>query len=254
MKPVITAREILPGTKVGLVALVSDDTMKSLKIPESYYTSVFEANDDHSVEINVPFVDGHLTTLLREIKYGAIFTTSDGLYRAVGVITKQYKKENFYIYHFELTSKIERYQRRSFYRLNVLLPLYFITLDDRAADIKSMQEVRGILEPDLEKYPSFVRVVGQGNILDISGGGIKFNTEQNLRNAKYVFVEFHLESEHLNEDVELIGEVRGSYKNDYTVFNTYRVQFHFKDSKFQEKIVQYIFDKERLLRKKEQGS
>lgn len=250
MKTVITSTELLPGTKVGLEALVSDEVMKNLKLQKTYYSEVYDVNDDHSVEIFVPYVEGKLTALLQKVRYGVIFTTKDGLYRGIGELSEYYKKENFYIYHLEIVSKLERYQRREFYRLNVLLPLFFISLDGRAKNIKSMNELRSILTPDPEHYPDFHRVMGQGSTDDISGGGIKFHTEKKIEGSKYLLLKFKLESEHLNEELEIIGEIVGAYKNENSVFYTYRIKFHFKDSRFQEKIVQYIFDKERLLRKK----
>jgi c-di-GMP-binding flagellar brake protein YcgR len=252
MKTVISSTELIPGTKVGLEALVSDAAKEKLKLQKAYYSEVYDVNDDHSVEIFVPYVDGKLTALLQKVKYGVIFTTKDGLYRGIGEVSEHYKKENFYIYHLELQTKLERYQRREFYRLNVLLPLYFITLDDRAATLDSMKDLRTILTPDKEHFPDFVRTMGNGSTDDISGGGIKFHTEKEIPKAKYILLKFRLESEHLNEEIEIIGEIVGSYKNENSVFYTYRIKFHFKDSKFQEKIVQYIFDKERLLRKKAQ--
>lgn len=249
MKTVILSTELLPGTKVGLRALVSETLMKNLNLQKVYYSEVYDVYDDHSVEIYVPYVDGKLTELLTKARYGVIFTTKDGLYRGIGVLSDRYKKENFYIYHFEIVSKLERYQRREFYRLNVLLPLFFISLDDRAEKLDSMQNIRTILTPDMEHFPDFKRVMGQGSTDDISGGGIKFHTEKNLAGVKYLLIKFKLDSEHLNEEIEIIGEIVGSYKNENSVFYTYRIKFHFKDSRFQEKIVQYIFDKERLLRK-----
>ena len=89
--------------------------------------------------------------------------------------------------------------------------------------------------------------------VDISGGGVRFISDTRMQDANYLFLIFPMELNGQKQMVELMAKVIAlNFNPDLGTF-TYRMKFVYKDTKMQEKIVRFIFEEERRIRKKELG-
>jgi len=243
-------KELVPGLKVEIRILQEANRERSgLGTAHTYITTVFDTSDDGTLILNMPFDEGRLVPLPTDVRYEFVFATTKGLLKAEGTITQRFKKDNFYLLKVDFSSDIEKFQRREYYRLNCLIPMMYITLDQEAGALTSVSDIHDLLQSDITRE----RIMGRGTIVDISGGGIRFTTSKDLGDVAYLMLQFSLNLDGKKEQIEIIGQVVSSHKVEESGTSTYRVKILFKDSKCQEKIIRFIFEEERRQRKREQG-
>ncbi len=244
-------QSILPGMRVEIRTVQEAERAKKTgEEAPMYVSSVYNVTGNDTVELDMPLVKGnYILFSMENIRYELLFFGEKGLFRGVATIENRYRHGKFPVYLFKLAEPIERWQRREFYRLDCYIPLLYVTLSDEAGDIESMKELHGLLQ----ETPAQKRVMGKGTILDISGGGIRFVTTQNLKDVHYLLLRFPIENPKGKEFIEVIGRIKGTSLVEGTDNTTYRIQILFKDSDAQERIVHYIFEEERRIRQKERG-
>ena len=91
-----------------------------------------------------------------------------------------------------------------------------------------------------------------GRIVDLSGGGIRFRTDQKLRENQYVLFEIHLQNENLDKQYYIIGTIISCIKTEKTPETPYeaRAKFLITDSSVREEIIRFIFEEERKARQR----
>lgn len=213
-----------------------------------FYSTLYDINSDNTLELNMPSEAGRLQILPKNIRYEFIFTMDQGIYKADGTITEHLKKGSVYLLKVELTSKLEKIQRREYFRIACLLPMTFVAVDEKAISFHSIKEVKD----NLESTNDF-KVRGMGSILDISGGGARFVSSNSLSEIKYILMQFEMEMEEGRQRVETIVRLVSSAKMPDDNKYIHRGQFYFKDEKTKEHVIRFIFEEERRIRKKEQG-
>lgn len=212
---------------------------------DTYRSDVFDVVSDTEFEMQVPIMQGKVVMLPENIRYEVIFYTKGGLFRGIGRVTARYKKDKFPLYKIEILKDLEKFQRREFFRFACSIPVSFSVLEEEDAELDTMEE---ILSQKEDKAVQNVR--GLGTILDISGGGIRFSSTMDLSDYHFLLLRFSLESESSVDNFELIAMVVGTeYSEDADKYIN-RVRILFKNSDYQEKIVRYIFEEERRIRRK----
>ena len=171
------------------------------------------------------------------------------LRRAHGTVTDHIKKEHFFLLKVELTSELERFQRREYYRVTCMVPMIFMELTETAAMAETIEEVKKIIKTRNE-----MTVRGIGTILDISGGGARFTSSNSLQDIKFLLMEFHLPRKNKEEQLEIdvVAKIIESSRTEARDKYMHRVKFYFKDSRLKEQLIGYVFEEERRIRKKEQ--
>ena len=240
--------ELLPGCKVDIriIQLMEKDEIDAAQ--GIYYTSIFDVTKD-GIELQMPMVGGRLQLLPKNIRYEFIFSTSTGLYKAQGTVRDHIKKQHFYLLKIELTSPLEKFQRREYYRITCMVPMIFMGVTEDAAMEDTIDAVREKMTAGNE-----MTVRGIGTILDISGGGARFTSSNSLANVKYLLLEFQLPQENKKGplDINVVAKVIESKQADTRDKYTHRVKFYFKDPRMKEQLIGYVFQEERRIRKKEQ--
>ena len=93
-----------------------------------------------------------------------------------------------------------------------------------------------------------------GVVVDISGGGIRFVTHEEIPNQDEILVVLALHSEKIDETFYILSEIVDGYQTKgITAKYVNRAKFIFDDLNEREKIVRYVFEMERYMRKKENG-
>lgn len=244
--------DILPGTKVELKILQDVRRLENGEDIEVtvYHSNVFDILDSNTIELYVPYEGGRLITIPLEVQYEVIFLMEGSIFKAEGLLVERFKQDNFYLMKMRFESiLLSKFQRREHYRLECNMPLIYSSLEDEVADIATMAEVKKMLRSAV----GTMRVRGYGTILDISGGGIRFSSKANLSECKYMMFSFNIINDGESVKVEVIGKIiRSTYMEDAAIYSN-SVKFFFKDTKFQDQIIRYIFEEERRIRQKNQG-
>lgn len=239
-------KEIIPGSKVDLRLLQEVNRNEGGANVGTYMSSVFDLDENDNFILHMPTQGGKIILLPLNVRYEFVFTTSNGLYKAEGIVTERFKKDNFYLMKSEITSDIVKFQRREFYRMECSIPLLFLSLEDEEGEAEKMSDVKEMIKDATRP----VAIRGLGTILDISGGGIRFISEKDLEGINYLFLHFEVVINNKKTNLETVAKIIGKEYNPDTRKYSYRMKFLFKDSKIQERIIRFIFEEERRNRHK----
>ncbi len=214
-----------PGDKVWLEVLAGNY--------KGSYPSVVEGVNRDAIVVGHPFIKSALLPLAHGTKVRVTFKGRGALYTFESRV-KGRGSEGVFVLYLELPEKIDRIQRRRFVRLEVILPFYY----------KKDSE---------ERYKS-------GMIKDISGSGVRAVVDRsvNVGDTLQLFIDLYGKS-NPNKVVDVSGViavravvVRQVINPDFNDKRKKEVGMEFVEmsEKDRQKIVRFIFEKERLSRQK----
>lgn len=208
-----------------------------------YYSTVHDIMSEDTMEIVMPMEQTKLILLPVDSEYNLLIYGATGPYQCFARVIDRYKTNNVYILVMELTSNLRKYQRREYYRFSCVLEMCARNLEEEEVHAVE-QKMPYVLQPGLPLKRSV--------IVDISGGGLRFISEQMYEPESLIYCSYHLVTDGKRKQYEVIGKVLavkelgnrpGSYEH--------RVQYYNLDAKIREKIIKFIFEEERKERKKE---
>ena len=150
----------------------------------------------------------------------------------------------------ELKTQLERYQRREYYRYNCTLDVDFFVLKEENKTMESAEVImQDLLNTDFNEERC------KGVVVDLSGGGMKFRSEVQLKPEDQILVILRLINARMDKQYQIIGEVIActEVRNEKIRLYESRVKFSIKDNKIREEIIRYIFEEERRNRQKVNG-
>lgn len=237
------------GTKVDIYAVAEKE--RSARTGETvtvYKSQVYDIFEDEQLELLMPTEGGKLLLLSLGLRYEFVFYTKSGLYRAIGYVKERYKTDNRYLVRVELHTPLSKFQRRQFYRLKCIIDMRYCSITKEQASYGRMEDLMDELRQE-----NYYERLEAAQIVDISGGGVRFMSEQENRENDYVLMRLSLDDGREEKKYDLIGHVVGcsqaeNSRRDHIKYES-RVEFIWKDTKIQEEIIRYIFEKERKSRK-----
>lgn len=230
---------ITEGDKIDLQAVVRGNADNSEQ--KTYYSSVYEILSEDRMEIMMPIENTKLILLPVDTEYDMIFYGQTGLYQCFARIIDRYKSNNVYILVVELTSNLRKYQRRDYYRYSCALEMGARNLEEQ--ELQTVDE-KGPLE--LQPGLPLKRSV----IVDISGGGLRFMSEQRYEPGSLVYCSYYLLKGGRKKKYEIVGKVLAArpLENKPGTYE-HRVEYYNLDVNVREEIIKYIFEEERKSRK-----
>lgn len=242
---------IRPGDKIDiqLVQQVANADKTGADV-ETYKSQVLDILDNGNLEISMPTDSGKLILLSLGIRYEFSFYSGGGIYRSIGRVAERYKRDNLYMLVIELKTPLERYQRRAFYRYNCTMNFGYFILDEEHLKMESTDEILSDLM-DID----FKEKRHSGVVVDISGGGMKFRGQDELKAEEQILAMLRLTSIKTDRQFQIRGRVIECRKVEKAKDLLYesRVQFMIDDKRIQEEIIRFIFEEERRIRQKENG-
>lgn len=205
-----------------------------------YASKVYDVLEDEQLKIAMPMVEGRVLPLPLHSRYDACFYSSGGLYLAKVVVTDRYKEDGLYILEIELTSELKKFQRRQYYRLEHTMDIEYKCVTE--------EEMMDVIENDTALELSSLYGMSTGIMLDLSGGGIRFTTKEQLEKDSALIINLNIGIA-VEEICRLAATVISSSKLDnreHMYVN--RVEFRNMKDTTREKIIKYIFDMERKMR------
>lgn len=208
-----------------------------------YYSNIYDIMSEDSMEIAMPMENTKLILLPVDSEYEVVFYGSNGLYECNARIVDRYKSNNVYLLVLELISNLKKYQRREYYRFSCALEMSLRRLEEE--ELQTL-ESQGIFE--LQSDLPAERAM----IADISGGGLRFLSRQCFEADTYLYCSYYLAHGEEQRKYEIVTKVLSVKKLENRP-DTYehRVQYYRMDENVRENIIKYIFEEERISRKKE---
>ena len=209
------------GEKVEII--LERDLLEDVK----GFSMVQDFTDTGELVVSLPVYGGKPILLQRQAIIKVFFYKEEGCYSFDGQVIERFKRENAELVSISQTSSIRRIQRREFYRLKIVLPVKFIVLDDES------EEEAPIIE---------------GCCTDISGSGLRLNTDHKLDIGDMIECNFQLDNEN---DIKIIGKVvRFGIADKLTYKYDLGISFPKIFEGVRDTIIKFIFEKQRELRKK----
>lgn len=237
-----------PGNKIDirLIQQVVEQTDGEAKNAKIYKSQILDIKPNEDIEVLMPTEGGRLMLLPLNVRFEFVFYGGGGMYRATGIIVERYKKENIYMLLIRLKSSLERFQRREYYRLPMVIEVDYYDLTEEEAKMNSGDAIFVRLSEGEE--------VGSREhtckMVDISGGGVRLNVPEPLEAGRYIMLALRLVNDKLNKMYYLVGQVIESIPVTAAKERHYesRVKFLLKDDKVREEIIQFIFEEDRKAR------
>lgn len=241
---------ITPGNKIDIKLLHEQNQEENGgDIAKIYQSAVSDVFSDTELEILMPTNGGRMILFQMNQECSFVFFTKGGMYRCEAEVIQRYRKENLYLLRIRIQSKLERFQRREFFRIEYISSMKYYEISDETAKLQTTEE----LFEEIQK-PEYMDHEKEGIIQNISGGGIRFMSEYMLEKDQNILMMLRLTNEYTDETFYLAGKVVSSEKHlERNGAYIHRLKFLFRDTRDREKIVRFVFEEERRIRRKEIG-
>lgn len=227
--------------------------------PRLYNSQLLDIKNEDQLSIAVPIEGGRIIPLEIGGRYELSFITSTGIYKCKAEISNRCKQGNLYFLVMGILSELRKDQRRQYYRLEKIKPLGYHKLEGEEGDAFS-KVMDNRFANDLERRTIFNKLRdlrGQdkkGTLSNISGGGIKFHSDEELHAGDIIRLRLLLDDMD-TEPLDLFARVIASEKAiNKNMNNEHRIEFVNINRDTREKIVKYVFSEERKQRQKESGA
>ena len=229
------SKYVEPGDKLELTLVENGASEKDNK--RVYHSKINDVLSEDRLEILMPMEQTKLILLPVDAEYDMAIYSKNGLYQCFVRVVDRYKSDNMYLLVVELTSNLRRNQRREYYRFSCALEMCSRSLE--AEEVEAIEHDQMInLVPGLPLKRSV--------IVDISGGGLRFISEQKYEEGSMIYCSYHLLVNGTRKLYELVSKVLEvkPVENRKGVFE-HRVQYVNISEGMREQIIRYIFQEER---------
>lgn len=225
------------GTKIEIRAKHSNS--------RTYLSQVENIKDDKNIRIFSPIFEGRIVPLSVNARYDIIFMNETGCYFCSSIVRKRGKKETFSYVDLEITSRLEKFQRRNYFRFKCMLDMKYIIVNSNEEDlIENFSDIRFGIDADKNSMAAYAVV------RDISGGGLRFISNNYLKRGERIQTFIDLKIANIPTIAEVISTE--SINNEFYKYE-HRAKFIVILEKDREKIIRYIFDEQRRILRKENG-
>ncbi|MDF2485063.1 MAG: hypothetical protein K0R46_1231 [Herbinix sp.] len=232
---------------------------KPVQGARTFVSQLVDFVDADVINITAPIVFGRTIPLPAGDNFNLCFYTEKGLYQCNSMVLSNHRDNKTIITVVRITSNLEKYQRRQYYRLECIHDIDYrpITIDEQILEKKLSTEDFSNPEDQAEarrKLALFDKEWISASVTDLSGGGARFNSEilHNSGDKLRIKLDFITGSE--VKRLVLIANVitsnriltrSGSYEH--------RVEFIDIMQKDREALIKYIFEQERRLRRNDKN-
>ena len=128
---------IKPGDKIDIRLLQQveneERTGDTVKV---YKSQVIDIHKRGNLEISLPTEGTQLILLPLDVRLEFVFYSGGFLYKSIGQIVERFKRDNIYTLEVELKTRLEKFQRREFYRYECSIDFKFFELTEEQAQWK----------------------------------------------------------------------------------------------------------------------
>lgn len=226
---------------------------------KTYVSQLVDFADFDVINIATPIGNSKIIILDVGEIYNLCFYSNKGLYQCNCVVLNNYRENNMIIAVVRLTSDLEKFQRRQYYRLECVHEIEYRIisreeeiLDNRLRldDFKNTEE-----RSECRKKLSLFNLEWQrASFTDLSGGGARFNSGLNHQLGDKVRIRFDFILGRELKKLLISAEIISSLKlpNRAGVYE-HRVEFKDIGKNDREDLIKYIFEQERRRRRNDKS-
>ena len=234
---------IAPGNRVELKATGKIWMDEDARTKQIYMSQVMDITSDDRIEVLMPYEKGRLVLLPVDGEYNLCFYSSKGLYQCYSRIVDRYRSDNMYILVLDLTSQLQKLQRREYYRFSCALELKSRLCSPEEIQAYEMNR-RYMVDNDSALQRSVV--------VDISGGGLRFVANFRYDEGSTIYCSYKLPGNNNDKEYEMICNVlKVQELESRPGLFEHRIQYIYIDENSREDIIHFIFEEERKIRKKQ---
>ena len=228
--------------EIETVRMLPDDNGEMTR--KTYVSELYDIVSEDEIKIAMPMEQSKVILLPVDGEYSLCFYTPNGLYQCLSRVKERYKSDNLFVLVMELTTDLQRYQRREYYRLNCILDMKCRKIDEQ--EYMQNREQVHFIDTDL--------TFDNGTMVDISGGGARFISSVKYPEGSLIRFAFSLFVNGEMTEYKLVGKVLKTIEiqNRSNAYE-HRVQFINLMNDERESIIRYIFEEERKNRRRERG-
>ena len=234
---------IAPGNRVELKATGKIWMDEDARTKQIYMSQVMDITSDDRIEVLMPYEKGRLVLLPVDGEYNLCFYSSKGLYQCYSRIVDRYRSDNMYILVLDLTSQLQKLQRREYYRFSCALEL--------KSRLCSPEEVQAY-EMNRRYIVDNETALQRSVVVDISGGGLRFVANFRYDEGSTIYCSYRLPGNNNDKEYEMICNVlKVQELESRPGLFEHRIQYIYIDETSREDIIHFIFEEERKIRKKQ---
>ena len=234
---------ISPGNRVELKATGKIWMDEDARTRQIYMSKVMDVTSDDRIEVLMPYEKGRLVLLPVDGEYSLCFYSPKGLFQCFSRIVDRYRSDNMYILVLDLTSELQKLQRREYYRFSCALELKSRICTREELEAFEMNR-RYLVDPGDNLQKSVV--------VDISGGGLRFVANFKYEEGNTIYCAYRLPGNANDKEYEMICNVlKVSELESRPGLFEHRIQYIYIDETSREDIIHFIFEEERKIRKKQ---
>ena len=233
---------VKPGDKIDINFLHQNNG-------KTYKSGVFDYISDNEIELTMPTDAGKMVMFNIGFECQFYFYTEKGLFTCEAVITNRYKRDNFYLLSAKIKTGLKKFQRREFFRFDSIIDFSYYPISNEVAKMETTEDLfEEIVNPEYIDKKKMARTK------DLSGGGMKFNTMEELEVGSKILVVIRLSNDRVDQLFYLVTEVIACDPVEKMQgLWVARGKFDFKNIKDRDLIIRYVFEEDRMKRKKENG-
>lgn len=192
------------------------------------FSKIQDIKLDNELIITTPIKNGKIIPLEINSEFYLCVYTSKGLYKCDVEVIDRKREDKMFLATLRIKSKMQKYQRRQYYRLDCIINFKYKTLNETEWN--------------------------EGIILDISGGGFRFISNRKLIDKEQITSQIQLKFEEEVKNINVTGTIIDSNLIDIKA-NSYETRIYFDkiSNEDRELVIRFIFEEERKRRKKEKG-
>lgn len=248
LSKIVKPGDQLELVKVNASAISSENFSKNVK-KKTYFSKIYDIIGEDKLKIAMPMDGTQLIVPLVNTRYELSIHTKGGIYHCKGIVIERYKENQVYVIILEIYTRMQKFQRRQHYRLACNLEITYRVLSPAEADL--------LTDPDaLEAFQEALSERGylKGVTLDISGGGIRFVSDQPIESNAAILCRFSISVEGEESSFSIISHLVQSKEMPHRKKHyEHRVRFGYISNQDRETLIRFIFEEERRYRKNKKG-
>ena len=248
LSKIVKPGDQLELTKINVSAVSSEKFSKNVK-NKTYFSKIYDIIGEDKLKIAMPMDGVQLAVPTINTRYELSICTKGGIYHCKGIVIERYKENQLHVVILEIYTGIKKFQRRQHYRLACNIRITYRVLSPAEADL--------LTDPDaLEAFREGLSERGylKGVTLDISGGGIRFVSDQPIEQNTSILCNFSVPIDGEENSFSIISHLVQSKEMPHRKKHyEHRVRFDYISNQDRETLIRFIFEEERRYRKNKKG-
>lgn len=202
--------------------------------PKVYASQIVDVVDFKKIKIAMPTESGHLVPLVTGGLFSVVVYSKKGMFEGNFTVVNRSKEGNIAIHILEAQTMLKKIQRRNYFRYETTMPIkYRVIAKDEQITKEEMEQVKW----------------SDGVILDISGGGMRFVTKEEVEKGQKLQIRIVLTITEEKRELYLYADliyVRAASAGNR--LSEARVEFIKIQEPDREAIIKFIFEEQRRKR------